>query len=199
MRYLTNSSSGAMGIALAQEALRLGARVTLVLGPVPSPEPQVKRGSRPSGLKTVHVISGWDMYQAVKKHLSGTEVFVGSAAVVDYRPASPLRQKIKRHKEAVTLKLYGNPDIIAMVGYLRKARPRCVVGFALETDHMLENAQQKLIRKRMDWIVANRESNMGQSQGAGTLLSRWGDRLDLKKMSKDRLARKIWQKILSSR
>src|SRR5258708_32145903 len=102
------------------------------------------------------------------------------------------KRKIKRHEPSVTLKLYGKPDIIAMVGHLGKERPDNVIGFALETDHVLENALKKMARKRMDWIVANRETNMGQSTGEGTLLSRWGDRAPFKKMSKDKLAGKIW-------
>ena len=190
VRYLTNSSSGRMGIALAQEAVRLGARVTLVLGPVGHPSPERPR------LRVVPIVSAWDMYGAVKKHLHGTDIFIGSAAVVDYRPAVPLKRKIKHHRPSVTLKLYGNPDIVALVGHLRKNRPPVVIGFALETDHVLENARQKLMRKQMDWIMANRESNMGSSQGSGTLLSRWGDRFELKKMPKEKIAQKIWQTIL---
>ena len=181
-----------MGTALAQEASRRGASVVLVLGPV-AHQPLASRGMR-----VVPVVSAWDMYEAVKKHLPRTDYFIGSAAVVDYRPTFPIQKKIKKHQPSVTLRLSGNPDIIATVGHLNKGRPYCVVGFALETDHMLENAHGKLVRKRLDWIVANRESNMGQSEGAGTLLSRWGDHLDLKKMSKDKLAEKIWSAILNN-
>src|SRR5258708_18078144 len=136
VRYLTNGSSGRMGMALAQEALRLGAQVTLILGPVGHP-PQGR-----ARLRVVPVVSAWDMYEAVKKRIQGTDIFVGSAAVVDYRPAAMQKRKIKRHEPSVTLKLYGNPDIIAMVGHLGKERPDNVIGFALETDHVLENALQ---------------------------------------------------------
>ena len=189
VRFFTNASSGAMGIALANAARKRGAHVTLVLGPVP-PSPIS------NGIRVQPVVSGWEMYEAVKKNLSRTDVFIGAAAVVDYRPARPLKSKIKRHTPTVILKLYGNPDIIAMVGHLQQGRPGTVVGFALETDHLLDNALDKLVRKRMDWIVANRESNMGQSRGSATLLSRWGDRIPLKRMTKDRLADRIWNHIL---
>jgi phosphopantothenoylcysteine decarboxylase/phosphopantothenate--cysteine ligase len=189
VRFLSNASSGAMGIALAEEAQRLGARVTLILGPT-----DLRPGKN---VRVVSVISGWDMYQAVKKNLSGTDVFVGAAAVVDYRPAEPLKLKVKRKKESVALKLFGNPDIIAMVGHHKKQRPGSVIGFALETDHMLENAHAKMLRKRMDWILANRESNMGKTSGSGMLLSRWGHRVPLAPMTKDKLAKKIWQTVLN--
>src|SRR5262249_20748711 len=125
-----------------------------------------------------------------------TDIFVGSAAVVDYRPAEPLKLKIKHKKPELTLQLYGNPDIIAMVGHSPKLRPHTVVGFALDTDHVLENARDKLIRKRMDWIMANKETNMGQSTGSGTLISRWGHQVNLARMSKPQLAKRIWQEIL---
>jgi phosphopantothenoylcysteine decarboxylase / phosphopantothenate---cysteine ligase len=189
VRYFTNSSSGAMGMALADAAVRLGARVTLIIGPVPSV--QVSRS-----VKVIPAVSAWDMYEAVKKHLKGVDVFVGAAAVVDYRPSGPFKQKIKRLRPTVMLRLQGNPDIISMVGHSQRQRPPCVVGFALETDHLLENAQGKLLRKRLDWIMANRESSMGGSQGAGTLLSRWGHRIVIPSMSKAKLAEKIWQVII---
>src|SRR4051812_1501227 len=100
-----------MGMELAREAARLGAHVTLVLGPtlVDFKAPRVH---------IVSVVSAWDMYQAVKKHLPGSEVFIGAAAVVDYRPVAPLKRKIKRHDPWISLRLHGNPDIIAMVGHL---------------------------------------------------------------------------------
>jgi phosphopantothenoylcysteine decarboxylase/phosphopantothenate--cysteine ligase len=191
VRYLTNGSTGRMGIALADAAMRLGAKVTLILGPIGHPPENSAK------LRVVPVVSAWDMYEAVKKQLSGTDIFIGSAAVVDYRPAEQIKLKIKRHTPSLTLKLYGNPDIIAMVGHLKKNRPSCVLGFALETDHMVENAVQKMARKHMDWIVANRETNMGQAIGEGTLLSKWGHRVAFQKMTKEKLAQKIWQTILA--
>jgi phosphopantothenoylcysteine decarboxylase/phosphopantothenate--cysteine ligase len=193
VRYLTNASSGAMGIALAQEALRRGANVTLVLGPIAGPAPRAPR------LRVVPVVSAWEMYEATKRAIRGTEICIGAAAVVDYRPAQPAKQKLKRHTPTVTLRLQGNPDIIAMVGHLPQDRPRLVVGFALETDHLLEHAREKLFRKRLDWIVANRETNMGQDLAEAVLLSRWGHQITLKKMSKPKLAARIWQSLLSDR
>jgi phosphopantothenoylcysteine decarboxylase/phosphopantothenate--cysteine ligase len=138
------------------------------------------------------------MYEAVRRHLPGTDVFVGAAAVVDYRPARILKKKIKRRRPSVSLRLVGNPDIIAMIGHLPKNRPVTVIGFALETGHLLENAAEKLMRKRLDWIVANRPSALGQESGEVTLLSRWGDKVTLKRATKVTLAKKIWQTILKN-
>jgi phosphopantothenoylcysteine decarboxylase/phosphopantothenate--cysteine ligase len=194
VRYFTNSSSGRMGVALAHYALRHGARVTLVLGPV---EVSVLHAIRSARLHIVPVVSAWEMYEAVKKHLAGTDFFLGTAAVVDYRPDHRLKHKLKREESAVVLKLQGNPDIIAMVGHNRDHRPKTVVGFALETENLVEHAQDKMYRKRLDWIVANHESNLGGTEGAGTLLSRWGHRIQVPKMPKEKLAQKIWQAVLS--
>ena len=214
MRYLTNASSGAMGIELAQEAARSGGEVTLVLGPVVgdvvpeyrsigvSEKKHLVTSPLPrhpvSPIRCIYVVSAWDMYNAVKKHLPGTDIFIGAAAVVDYRPAQPLARKIKHHRPSMALRLYGNPDIIAMVGHLKEYRPSLVLGFALETDHLLENAREKMIRKRMDWIVANRESNMGQSHGEAVLLSRWGDKVTVSRRTKMELARTIWKTLLKN-
>jgi phosphopantothenoylcysteine decarboxylase/phosphopantothenate--cysteine ligase len=192
VRFLSNASSGATGIALAEEAARLGARVTLILGPVRD------GATRRSSIRVIPVVSAWDMYNEVKKNLAATDYFIGAAAVVDYRPAVRLTRKFKRHEPAHTLRLHGNPDIIAMVGHLRANRPACVVGFALETDNVIENAAGKMTRKHMDWIFANRETNIGEAIAEGTLLSRWGDHIALKKMSKEKLAAKLWQTILSN-
>jgi phosphopantothenoylcysteine decarboxylase / phosphopantothenate---cysteine ligase len=191
VRFLTNASSGTMGLAIAKQAAELGAHVVVVLGPIPE-STAIPRHPK---IKIVPVVSAWEMLESVKTHLRGTDIFVGAAAVVDYRPAEPMKLKIKRQKASVTLKLHGNPDIIAMVGHLQKGRPRSVVGFALETDHMEENAFQKLVRKRLDWIVANRETNMGSESGEVTLLSRWGDRISVGRAAKDQIAKKIWQTI----
>ncbi len=193
VRFISNGSTGQMGIALALEARRLGAKVTLILGPIPGPAPKA------AGLTVVPVVSAWDMGEATKKHLSGTQVFIGAAAVSDYRTMQPLTHKIKRHDESMTLKLYGNPDIIAMVGHHPTRRPKIVVGFALETDHLLQNAALKLLRKRMDWIVANRETNMGKPVGSAVLLNRWAGRIDLPMMTKPQLAKKIWKAVLDER
>jgi phosphopantothenoylcysteine decarboxylase / phosphopantothenate---cysteine ligase len=191
VRFISNASSGYMGIALAQEASRLGAEVTLVLGPVANqPRPA-------GGMKVVPVVSAREMEQAVEENLEDTQIFIGAAAVSDYRPASTSRTKIKDSAGSVTLKLVRNPDIIARVARRVPERPAIVIGFALETHDLLKFAAGKMQRKGLDWIVANSDSNIGTRSGSATLLSRWGERLPLGKMSKARLASKIWEALLT--
>jgi phosphopantothenoylcysteine synthetase/decarboxylase len=208
VRYFTNSSTGAMGIALAEEAARRGAEVTLILGPTPlrneefevrKKEPLFRKTNFKiphSAFRIVDVVSAWDMFEAVKKNLAGTDIFVGSAAVVDYHPAIWSAKKVKRRKPAIMLRLQSNPDIIAMVGHHPRWRPKLVIGFALETDHLLENARRKLFQKRLDWVVANNETAMASATSEAVLLSRWGHLIPVSKMNKKALAKKIWDRIL---
>jgi len=191
VRFLSNGSSGRMGIALALEAARLGAKVSLILGPTSSPAP-----CRRKNLRVFHVVGAVEMERKVQEHLSGTRVFVGAAAVSDYRPAAVLRQKIKEKPSALQLKLVRNPDIIARVACRGPRRPSVVIGFALETQDVMENAAEKLRRKGLDWIVANRETNLGAPEGSAILISRWGERIPIGHMSKERLARQIWKALL---
>jgi len=191
VRFLSNGSSGQMGIALALEAARLGAEVTLILGPVPGPVPR-----RRKNLRVLRVKSAQNMDEMVQEHLEGTRVFVGSAAVSDYRPATVARQKLKEKPATLLLKLVRNPDIIAKVARRGPHRPSVVIGFALETQDVVENAAEKLREKGLDWIVANRETNLGAPEGSATLLSRWNERMHIGHMTKERLAKQIWKALL---
>jgi phosphopantothenoylcysteine decarboxylase/phosphopantothenate--cysteine ligase len=180
-----------MGIALAMEAARLGANVSLILGPTVVPTPRKRKN-----LRIVRVVGAVEMERKVREHLPGTRVFVGAAAVSDYRPATLFRQKIKEKPVNVQLKLVRNPDIIARVACRGPRRPSVVIGFALETQDMLENAADKLRRKGLDWVVANRETNLGAPEGSAILISRWGERIPIGRMSKERLAKQIWKALL---
>lgn len=191
VRFLSNASSGQMGIALALEAVRHGAAVTLILGPIPGSVPKPRRS-----LQVVQVTSALEMDEKVRAYLPGTRVFVGSAAVADFRPAVFQKQKIKDKPAVSQLKLVRNPDIIAKVAKRGPHRPSVVIGFALETQDVMDHAADKLRRKGLDWIVANRETNLGAPEGSATLLSRWGERIPFGQMSKARLAKKLWQALL---
>ena len=191
VRFLSNGSSGQMGVALALEAARLGAQVTLILGPVPGPIPRQRKN-----LRVIRVVSAREMDEQVQSHLDGTRVFVGSAAVSDYRPAVTLRQKMKGKPPRIDLKLLCNPDIIAKVARRGPHRPSVVIGFALETQDLMENAALKLKTKGLDWIVANRETNLGAPEGSAKLLSRWNERITIGHMKKERLAKQIWKALL---
>ncbi|MEJ2515724.1 MAG: bifunctional phosphopantothenoylcysteine decarboxylase/phosphopantothenate--cysteine ligase CoaBC [Gammaproteobacteria bacterium] len=146
VRYLTNRSSGKMGYAVAAAAASAGAEVTLVSGPVSLPSP--------AGVERVCVETAGQMREAVFDALPGATVFIGAAAVADYRPASVAPGKIKKTDSATTLELVPNPDILAEVA-ARPGRP-LVVGFAAETDDVEANAAKKLRAKGLDLIAANR-------------------------------------------
>ncbi|MEX0622347.1 bifunctional phosphopantothenoylcysteine decarboxylase/phosphopantothenate--cysteine ligase CoaBC [Saccharospirillum sp.] len=148
VRYLSNHSSGKMGFALAQAAAEAGARVTLIAGPVNLPTPD--RVSR------IDVISAQQMYEAALGELGDVDVFIGTAAVADYRPVEAATQKLKKvpGSEQLTLHLVQNPDIIASVAQ-HPQRPACVIAFAAETQDVEHYARTKLTHKQVDWVVAN--------------------------------------------
>ena len=146
VRYISNHSSGKMGYALASAAREAGARVTLISGPTAL--------TAPANLTMISVISALDMQTAVESVITDCDIFIGCAAVADYRPTHIHDQKMKKNAETLTLELTRNPDIISLVA----ARPNkpFVVGFAAETENLLENARGKLIQKKLDLIIANR-------------------------------------------
>lgn len=145
VRYITNHSTGRMGYALALMAKRRGARVTLVSGPVSI--------AAPKGVTCVPVTTAREMADAVLERLDDAQILIKAAAVADYRPARPSAGKIKKTGESLSIALERNPDIIAEAG--RRKGDRIIVGFAMETDDLLENARKKLQAKNMDLIVAN--------------------------------------------
>ncbi len=147
VRYLTNDSSGKMGYAIAERAARRGATVTLVTGPVQLPVP--------AGVKAVQVTSTQELYDAVVARCEEQDAVIQAAAPADYRAAHPSSQKIKKQaEEGLILQLVENPDIAAAVGQRKKAE-QILVGFAAETENLLENAKGKLKKKNLDLIVAN--------------------------------------------
>lgn len=145
VRGITNRSSGKMGYAIAQAALELGADVTLVSGPTALAKPQGAHG--------VDVQSAAQMFEAVKQHLDGCDIFIGVAAVADYRVAQPSGQKIKKSSNNLTLELVPNPDILAYVASLPK--PPFCVGFAAESENLAEYAEQKRRAKKLPLLVGN--------------------------------------------
>src|SRR5712691_1678324 len=147
VRYIANRSSGKQGHAIAAAAAAAGAEVTLVSGPVTLPDPV--------GVRTIRVETAQDMLAAVTKALPA-DVGVFAAAVADWRVEKPTASKIKKQDGGTPkLGLVENPDILATVARRNSGRPKLVVGFAAETDHLIEHAREKLKRKGCDWIVAN--------------------------------------------
>ena len=147
VRYIANRSSGKQGHAIARAAAEAGARVTLISGPVEI--------SDPPGVTTIHVESARDMLAAVEKALPA-DIGIFAAAVADWRVANAGEQKIKKEKGALPeLSLTENPDILATVSRRAEGRPPVMVGFAAETEHVIEHAKKKLAKKGCDLIVAN--------------------------------------------
>jgi len=147
VRYVTNRSSGKMGYALAEAATELGAQVTLVSGPV--------NLEAPSSCHLVSVKTAEEMYKAVMHHVKGKDIYIGTAAVADYSPATIEASKIKKagSKASFVLEMKENQDILKAVSGLED-RPY-VVGFAAETEDLLKNARKKLEQKKLDLIIAN--------------------------------------------
>lgn len=152
VRYITNRSSGKMGYALAVQAQRLGAHVTLVSGPVQIPAPD--------NITTLCVESAAEMYATVMNEIAGQDIMIAAAAVADYAPAIVQRDKIKKQDENIKLNLQRTKDIVASVANLEN-RP-FTVGFAAETQNLEHYAQDKLQRKSLDMIAANW---VGQAEG----------------------------------
>jgi phosphopantothenoylcysteine decarboxylase / phosphopantothenate---cysteine ligase len=145
VRFISNRSSGKMGFAVAQAAREAGASVVLVSGPVSL--------ETPAGVARVEVESAADMLAAVLRELPGTDVFICTAAVADYRPARAAPQKIKKTADTLELSMERAPDVLATVA-ARAERP-FVVGFAAETEAVEQNARAKLMKKNLDMIAAN--------------------------------------------
>ncbi|RCV89132.1 bifunctional phosphopantothenoylcysteine decarboxylase/phosphopantothenate--cysteine ligase CoaBC [Billgrantia montanilacus] len=200
VRYLSNHSSGKMGYALAASAARLGARVTLVSGPVTQVTPE--------GVERIDVETALEMLEACRGLVAACDIFIGCAAVADYRVDAVAEHKIKKQEgeDGLTLKLIKNPDIIADVALKRDSASRrpFVVGFAAETRDLEAYARDKLTRKQLDMIVANDVSTQGlgfsADDNAALLLWREGEGEggeNLPPQTKTRLADAILRRALS--
>lgn len=162
VRYLSNASSGAMGVALAQEALKRGARVTVVHGPMSAPIPQ--------GVKAFPVVSAADMFRQVKRLYKEQDCILAAAAVADYRPERFQSDKIKKGAGAFSLRLRLNPDILGWLGQQSSQNKPRLVGFALETRQLLSRAKEKMRAKHVDAILANTPGNIDSQRASAHLL-----------------------------
>ena len=145
VRGVTNHSSGKMGFAMASAAQDFGATVVLICGPVSM--------ETPNGIERINVQSAKQMYDQVFKHIDRSQIFIAVAAVADYRPLQQSDQKLKKDKDEMIIKLIRNPDILSAVAQQRNNV--FTVGFAAETQNLIENAKKKLASKKLDLIVAN--------------------------------------------
>lgn len=190
VRYISNPSSGKMGYAIAREARTRGAEVVLVSGKT--------NLSPPHGVRVVESVSARDMYESVMKFLDWSTIVVKAAAVGDYAPSEKANGKIKKKDDERLLKLKRTRDILKKVG--EKKNGRFVVGFAAETENLIENARDKLERKKADLIVANDVSKPGAGFEADTnqvyLVYGNGKTDELPLASKADIARKVIDKVL---
>jgi phosphopantothenoylcysteine decarboxylase/phosphopantothenate--cysteine ligase len=198
VRFISNPSTGKMGLAIARAARARGARVTVVLGPVGS----VDR----TGLEVVDVVSAEEMRDAVLPRLEQTDVLVATAAVSDWRPAHRADQKVKKDDPTADapLALARTPDVLALAAERTRSLSRrpLIVGFAAETENVVENATAKLLRKGLDLIVANDVSRPDAGFGVDTnsvvIVDRAGGRLELSG-TKDAVAGGLWDRIAALR
>ena len=190
VRFLSNRSSGRMGFALAAAARARGAEVTLVAGATSAPLPE--------DVRVVQALSAAEMHAAVLRELPQATIFIGAAAVADYRPSTRAVQKLKKADAPLTLTLEPTPDILAAVAAARRDG-LLVIGFAAESEHVIEHARAKLERKRLDAIVANDITRAGAGFDAETnivtFIPRDGTPLELPLMSKRAAAERILDEI----
>ena len=193
VRYLSNRSSGKMGYALAEAAAARGARVILISGPVSL--------APPAGVELIPVRTAVEMRKAVLDHLEQATIIIKAAAVADYHRANPPQQKVKKTAARMSLELDPTPDILAEAG--RKKGDRLLVGFAAETENLIEEARRKLQSKNCDMVVANLVAQPGigfeSDENEVTLVLRTGETIPVARASKASIAQRIFDEMLKLR
>ena len=190
MRYITNRSTGKMGYSIAKEAIERGADVTLITGPTNLTPPQNLK-------KLVKIESAKDMYEAVLENLDENDVVIKSAAVADYKPKNYSNKKIKKSDDDLVIELDRNKDISQEIGKIKNNK--ILVGFAAETNDLIENASLKIKKKNLDFIVANDLTKEGAGFGVDTnivkIIDKEGNITEYPKMKKEEVANIILDKI----
>ena len=180
MRYITNRSTGKMGYSIAKEAIERGADVTLITGPTNLTPPQNLK-------KLVKIESAKDMYEAVLENLDENDVVIKSAAVADYKPKNYSNKKIKKSDDDLVIELDRNKDIAQEIGKIKNNK--ILVGFAAETNDLIENASLKIKKKNLDFIVANDLTKEGAGFGVDTnivkIIDKEGNITEYPKMKKE--------------
>jgi phosphopantothenoylcysteine decarboxylase/phosphopantothenate--cysteine ligase len=193
VRFISNRSSGKMGYALAQAATDRGAKVILVSGPVQIPEPY--------GVQVVHVRTALEMHGAVMEHLPEAGVIVKAAAVADYHLSRVPQHKVKKTAMRMSLELDPTPDILAELG-MQKG-DRLLIGFAAETENLIQGARQKLESKNCDMIVANLvnqdATGFESDENEVVLVLRTGETIPLARALKREIADRIFDQVLKLR
>jgi len=186
IRYISNASSGQMGYSLAKIAYAMGAEVVLISAPTCL--------KKPYGIKTVNVVSAKEMYDSVMEHLDWADIIIMNAAVADFRPASYSGEKLKKEREQLTIELERNPDILKAIGE-KKRKDQLVIGFAAESNNLMENAMEKLVRKNLDYIVVNHLDVFSRETHTGWIIDKEKNITEIPQMDKESSAFYILEKI----
>jgi len=167
VRYISNKSSGKMGFAVAEAFAEKGAEVKVITGPIQMSSVEC----RMSNLSRTKVETAEEMRKAVFEHFDWADIIIMAAAVADYQPAAFSKNKIKKNKPQFDLLLERTPDILAELGR-KKRKGQILVGFALETENLVENAKEKLQEKNLDLIIANDEKTPGAESASFIFISK---------------------------
>ena len=190
VRFISNRSSGKMGYAIATQAINRGADVTLISGPTNLTPPQNLK-------KLIRIESAKDMYDAVIENLDENQVVIKSAAVADYKPKNYINKKIKKSDDDLSIELDRNKDIAYEIGKIKN--DKILVGFAAETNDLIENARGKVKKKNLDFIVANDLTKEGAGFGVDTnivkIIDKEGNITEYPKMKKEEVANVILDKV----
>ena len=183
IRYFSNKSTGKMGYSLGEEAEKLGADVTIVSGPT--------NIDKPDRVNIIEVRTAEEMYGEVMKYEAEQDIIIAAAAVADYRPEYTADKKIKKG-DMLTVNFIRNKDILLELGKIKK--DKILVGFAAESENLIENAKEKLQKKNLDMIVVNSVDNFGTDDNTITLLGKDFE-TDFEKMEKKKVSKEIWKTI----
>jgi len=190
VRFISNRSTGKMGYAIAMQAINRGADVTLISGPTNLTPPQNLK-------KLIRIESAKDMYDAVIENLDENQVVIKSAAVADYKPKNYFNKKIKKSDDDLSIELDRNKDIAYEIGKIKN--DKILVGFAAETNDLIENARGKVKKKNLDFIVANDLTKEGAGFGVDTnivkIIDKEGNIAEYPKMKKEEVANVILDKV----
>lgn len=193
VRIITNRSSGKMGYAIAKEARNRGAEVILISGPT-NIEP-------PLGVKFIAVQTNEEMLNSAIEYYDHMDIVIKTAAVADYKPRVYSEQKIKKGTDCLNIELVRDKDILFQLG--QKKEFQILVGFAAESENLIDNAKKKIVKKNLDYIVANNikstETGFASNFNEATIISKFGDEYELSKMSKSELAHKLFNLINGKR
>ncbi|MDY3827629.1 MAG: bifunctional phosphopantothenoylcysteine decarboxylase/phosphopantothenate--cysteine ligase CoaBC [Clostridium sp.] len=193
VRFVSNNSSGKMGYKLAREARNRGANVILVSGPT--------NEERITGIKTIDIITNEEMYNAVMKYYDEADIVIKAAAVADYKPQKYSEQKIKKSDGELVISMVRDRDILFELG--KNKKNQILVGFAAESQNLIENAVKKLDKKNLDFIVANdisrKDIGFAVDENKVTIISKENVQYSLEKMTKDLVAKNIFDIILKKR